>query len=74
MQSAVSFDRCRNEIFHVAFVAHIGLDENSVTSLPFDRLYGLNSCRVVVADNNLRAMSRKEQRCGPAYSTAPSFR
>ena len=63
MQTPERFNRCSYEIFHLLRKTYIGLDENGFTSLPFDHLCRLNSCRIDVADNNFRAVACKEQRC-----------
>ena len=72
MQTAVGRHRCGHEIFYLIRYRYIGLDEDSLTLLPFDHLYRLDTRWVVVADNNLRTMLRKQNRCGLTDPTAPA--
>ena len=59
MQSAVSIDCCRDEILHIALIAHIGAHKNGFTALAFDRLYCFASSRIDITDKVIRALADK---------------
>ena len=72
MQSAVSLDCCRDEIFHIALVADIGPHKNRFAAIAFDRLYCFVSRRIDIADHNLRAALRKQQRGRATDASTPA--
>ena len=72
MQSAVSLDCCRDEIFHIALVADISLHKNHFTAVAFDRLDCFVSRRINIADHNLRAALRKQHRGRATNASTPA--
>jgi hypothetical protein len=70
MQPAVSFDCCRNQIFYISLVGHIGLHKNGFAAIAFDRLDCFRPCNVDVADHNLRAALCKQYRGSTANASS----
>ena len=61
MQRTVGLDRSIDEVLDFVGVAHIRLYKESFALLSPDHLHCLFSSRIDVANNNLRAVSRKQQ-------------
>ena len=69
MQSVISFGDCRDQVFHVAFRADIGLHKGSFAALLPDSFRSFFSCGINIADYNFRTVPREEQRGGSSYAT-----
>ena len=60
MQSAISLDGGRDQVFHVALCADIALHKNSLAAVLLDRFRSFFSCRIDIANYNFRTVPREE--------------
>ena len=72
MQTPEGPNRSGNEILHVLRLSHVGLHEDSLALFAFDCLDRLPTSGINVTDYNLRAVARKQKRCGLADPAAPA--
>ena len=72
MQSAVSLDCCRDQIFHIGLVSDIALHKDGFTPVALDRFDCFHSSRINIADHNLRAALRKKLRSGATNASTPA--
>jgi hypothetical protein len=61
VQSAISLDHCRDQVFHVALRTDIALHKDSFAVVLLNRFRSFFSCRIDIAEYNFRTVPREEQ-------------